>query len=385
MAVESLVLKLANILNHIIPKKSNQIFFYSSPDYSDNARILYEKILNSGKANQYSFVWAVKDYEKYKDKIENATVVKHRTVKNLWHFCRSKYIIRTHSLWGNKYVKGKQVMCVAWHGMHFKGYTQSDLKKPGETNFDHFCVTAPIFAPMYSYIFSVPIDCFNVTGLPRDDYLFDEPNEILSALKLNHYKKRIIWMPTYRASIASTNVQGAKTDFGIPILKREDLDVLNKKLKELDYILILKLHHWASESIGELDFSNIVEIKDKDIPEPYSLYHLIAKMDALISDYSSVWGDFLLLNRPIGFAFNDLEEYKKSRTMELDPIEDYMPGMRIRNVEELLYFLESLERDDNYLDERKKMADLFLTYKDGHSSERFLEAIGLKGLYDEKV
>ena len=385
MNAERIILNLAQIINRIVPKKDNQIFFYSSPDYSDNARILFEKICESGNKNNYSFVWAVNDYKKYKNRIKRATVVKHRTLRNLWHYCRSRYIIRTHSLWGNRYVHGKQIMCVAWHGMHFKGYTQKDLRKPGDVYFDHFCVTAPIFAPMYSHIFSVPVENFDVTGLPRDDYLFDENNEIIDVLNLGRFKKRIIWMPTYRSTNMARATEGKETEFGIPLLRREDLSILNEKLKQLNYCLILKLHHWASESIGELDYSNIIEIKDKDIPEPYSLYHLIAKMDAMLSDYSSVWGDFLLLNRPIGFAFDDLEEYKKSRTMELDPIEDYMPGMRIKNTEDLFVFFDSLELEDKYIEERKRIADIFLAYQDGNSSIRFLNAIGLKGFENEKI
>ena len=83
------------------------------------------------------------------------------------------------------------------------------------------------------------------------------------------------------------------------------------------------------QCVGEIKFTNIKEVMLTDIPEPYTLYHLLSQTDAMISDYSSVYGDYLLTDKPIGFAFNDLEEYKKSRYIPLSPLEDYMPGMRI--------------------------------------------------------
>ena len=142
-------------------------------------------------------------------------------------------------------------------------------------------------------------------------------------------------------------------------------------------MLFRSLHPWALDSLGEINYSNIMEVKNQDIPEPYNLYHLIGQADAMISDYSSVWGDYLLLDRPIAFAFDDLEEYMKQRKVPFEPMEEYMPGMKTRNVTDLIDFIDSLDKEDLYIDERKRIRDLFLTYQDNKSSYRFLRAIGL--------
>ena len=56
-----------------------------------------------------------------------------------------------------------------------------------------------------------------------------------------------------------------------------------------------------------------------------TLYRLLAHADMLITDYSSVWVDWLLIDRPMAFAIADMKEYVASRGT-FQPLEDYLPG-----------------------------------------------------------
>ncbi len=47
--------------------------------------------------------------------------------------------------------------------------------------------------------------------------------------------------------------------------------------------------------------------------EGLQLYEFIHCADALVSDYSSVAIDYLLLDRPLGFTLDDYKEYTQSR------------------------------------------------------------------------
>ena len=100
-------------------------------------------------------------------------------------------------------------------------------------------------------------------------------------------------------------------------------------------------------------------------------------MDAMISDYSSVWGDYLLVDRPLAFVFDDLEEYRKDRCIPLEPIEEYMPGMKVQGVDGIVTFLDSLEQPDMYIEKRQEIRELFLKDVDDKSAYRFLREIGL--------
>lgn len=373
--LESILLNIAKLIDYVVPKKKNGIIFYSYPDFSDNCRAMYDELVRHGRDKDYYITWVVRDINKYRKKYDGIRFVKHRSIGSLWAFCRSHYIIRTHSFWGNKYIPGRQVMVVAWHGMLLKGYHYSEKGVYPRNGHDHFCVTSPLFRRLFSDMMNADEDRFDITGFPRNDYLFEPAFDLKSKMNIDRYEKVIIWMPTFR-SYGKGSLDGVSSPSGLPTLEIGDLDILNTELNKKNYLLLIKLHPWAKECVGEIKYTNIKEVSLDDIPEPYTLYHLLAQTDALISDYSSVYGDYLLTDKPIGFAFNDLEEYQKNRYIPLSPIEDYMPGMKIRNKDDLIEFFNSLN-EDKYKDDRKKMRDLFFTDQDGHSSERFLKAIGI--------
>lgn len=372
---ELILLNIVKAIDFIVPKRKNGIIFYSYPDFSDNCRAMYDELVHQGRDKDYHITWVVRDVKKYRERYEGIRFVKHRSLSSLWAFCRSHYIIRTHSFWGNKYIPGRQVMVVAWHGMLIKGFNYSEKGTFPHNGHDHFCVTSPLFQRLFSEMMDTDEKRFDITGLPRNDYLFEPATDLKSKMKIDKYEKIIIWMPTFR-SYGNDSLDGVSSESGLPTLEIGDLDIINTELHKKNYLLLIKLHPWAKECVGEIKFTNIKEVMLTDIPEPYTLYHLLSQTDAMISDYSSVYGDYLLTDKPIGFAFNDLEEYKKSRYIPLSPLEDYMPGMKIRNKNDLIDFFNSLD-EDKYKDERKKIRDLFLVDQDGDSSERFLKAVGI--------
>lgn len=373
--ISIIFVKLIYILDWIIPKRKNGIVFYSFPDFSDNCFAMYRYLKTNGLDKKYHITWVVSNVERYRTLYPDVIFVRHHSIRSLWEMCRSHYIIRTHSFWANCYIPGRQVMCVAWHYMLIKGYTKSDLGAP-HNGFNHFCITSPLFAEMYSKLFNTDLDRFDVVGFPRNDDLLDYCPSLLEEMGLSGFDKIILWMPTYRKRRDGFS-EGKTTDSGIPTLNISDISQLNIYLKAKNWCIVIKPHPAALDEIVDIKSENIRILTNDDIPNQYTLYQFIGQTDAMISDYSSVWGDYLLLNRPIGFAFDDLEEYLKTRIIPLNPLESYMPGARIRNFIELVGFLDSLEKEDVFVGERKRVADLFLTYKDSNSTERFLKNIGL--------
>ena len=59
------------------------------------------------------------------------------------------------------------------------------------------------------------------------------------------------------------------------------------------------------------------------------MYVLLRNADALITDYSSAYFDYMLLNRPIAFTVEDIEEYRKKRGFVFDNPFEYMPVRRL--------------------------------------------------------
>lgn len=374
MNKSELLLKIVKIFNKIIPKKKNAIVLFSRPDYSDNCRIIYEK-LTEYTGNKYIATWIVEDCESFKIKHSGIRYARHKSLKSLWCFCRAHYIIRTHSLWGGIYEPERQIMCYAFHGMGIKGFEYNIKDRYTHNSFEHFSVTSKLFADMFAEGLNADLNRFDITGLPRNDYLFVQPRELLEALDLSKYQKRIIWMPTFRENKLLGCQDGTSHDSGLPVISITGLDMLNKILSEHNYCLLIKLHQWAAESVKGA-WSNIRVITDNDIPEPFTLYHFLGLMDVLLTDYSSVSTDYLLLNRPIGYVYDDLDEFRKTRYLPLDPIEQYMAGARINSEEQLFQFIHNIETDE-YSADRERVAAVFLKDRDNLSTERYMKAIGL--------
>ena len=100
--------------------------------------------------------------------------------------------------------------------------------------------------------------------------------------------------------------------------------------------------------------------------------------DALITDYSSVFYDYLLLDRPIAFTINDLNEYADTRGFVFENPLQFMPGEKISTKHEFIRFLENVyQGDDRYQSKRKEINDFCNYYTDGNNCERILKMVGV--------
>lgn len=111
-----------------------------------------------------------------------------------------------------------------------------------------------------------------------------------------------------------------------------------------------------------------------------SLYEFLGATDLLISDISSVVIDYLLLDRPVIHAFNDLGEYESSRGFTVEPIQDYFVGPVVTNSKELQDALDVVfSGNDPEAVKRRGIRDLSHSHQDGGATRRLLETVGLSG------
>ena len=121
---------------------------------------------------------------------------------------------------------------------------------------------------------------------------------------------------------------------------KELLDYLDANLRE-DQILYVNLHHRVSDS---LDYSQFKRIRQ--FPPTVDSYKLLALTDALITDYSSVFYDYLALRRQIVLYCADYELYRKKRGTYMDLME--LPFDKAVTPEEVL---AAINRGKTYDDE----------------------------------
>lgn len=367
------------VLVNIFPKKENCITFYSKPDFSDNSRAVYEELLHVNKS--YNIVWLINRNPKdLSSRYPGITFIKKDSVAGFLQFAKSKYIFRSHMLYGNVRSK-KQVITLLWHGMGIKG--PIDFNMPQDT-VDYISVTSDF----YKFKLATRMNCHPshaiITGLPRNDFMFQgkgaECLRNLPKVADNSDCKTVLWMPTYHRDSETGDHHGKYYELGIPVVKSNDLENLNTLLQKENIVLLIKLHpHLIGKGgINKVDYSNIQVFDDSYLPAECSLYHLLGGVDALITDYSSVYTDFMLLNRPIAFVYDDFEEYSKEPGFAFERVKMMMPGPHITEYSEFELFIKSLaEGKDEFADERNNLNRFINYYNDGNSSKRVLTKLGL--------
>jgi len=369
--MKKLLYKLFAFINWLIPKNKNQIIFYSSFGFEDNARAYYEYLVINAK-EKFKIVWAF-EKEKYST-IPGCISVKYPSFRCMWHYMRSKTIFETHSFFGKNYNNKKQTLIYALHGMPFKGSSVLDKKEKMHQKNMIGVSTSQIFDDSLVELVGIPRDKIYHIGLPRNDYLFKD-TDILEKLNINNYNKIILWMPTFR-TVKNKYNDGVITQFGIPLIEESDLQSFEDILSKYNCLLIFKLHPWAADNMCDLKkYNHIISLSNIDL-KGYSLHSLISKVDAMITDYSSIVIDYLLLDRPICFAFNDLEEYTRTRKLDFSRIDNFKCGYNTKTKEGLISFIELVNKDiDNEKIIRKVTANKCHKYKDGNTCQRLFELI----------
>ena len=100
--------------------------------------------------------------------------------------------------------------------------------------------------------------------------------------------------------------------------------------------------------------------------------------DALISDFSGAYVDYLNLDRPIGFVITDMKDYDTNRGFVFESPTDYMPGMKIKDEIDFLKFCDNVSMNiDTYKADRHKVLSIFSDYQDDNNYRRLALHLGL--------
>lgn len=371
-----------NIINNIVPKRK-MISFGSFPDYSDNSRALYEYLIGLKDENilsGYKYIWHIDGNPKELNKrFPNDIFVKKKTFKSIFLFMRSSYIISTHGIYNAIRPTKKQKTILLWHGMPLKriGYLNEQDIKAGISKADYFTVTSPLFQEMFVKIFHVKKEQILITGQPRNDSLFGVEKSI--ELRIHQYYPRpyIMYLPTYRKSKIRGTVDGVSQVEGDSVFggSKEEWKVLDEILDSIGQQIIIKPHPMeADHDYKELFTLNNIKVIDDAWMSSHNLtlYQLLSCSYKLITDYSSVYIDYLLCDRPICFYIPDLDSYKDARGFIFNEPLQYLPGKIITEFSEIIDFITD---EDGYQDSRRKINEMFNSIREPKASQNVYEQI----------
>ena len=376
--------------------RSGNYHYIPGWDYTDNAKALFEYMIEKGYNKEYQIIWLVHNPNDYPEigKIYNVKAISYEWVSSrnmvkkilyFYHLRTAKYLFFTDAMYWTRFCSEGQIRVNLWHGNGFKDKKNKN-GIPLDMLFDYTTVSGPIYLELHSKYFGCSKEKVFDTGLAKEDLLFKPPlvglDEIFHITKA---KKYVFWLPTFRVTVpelSSLYEYEIISDTGLPILtSMEKVEKLNNILSELEKCLIIKLHPVQENSvIKKLDFSNIKVFTHMEIfNSGFQINSLLSLSDALISDFSSVAVDYILMDKPLAFVLEDLELYKENRGFVFEPLQDYLPGRELYSFEDMESFLVDVANDvDSSKEKRHKLLPIMHSHQDGNSCERILQLVGLK-------
>lgn len=380
----------------------NIIVFRSGPrneimnsrmEFVDNAKALFDHMIENNYNEKYHFVWIVKNPDDYLSfqKVKNVTFVSYdwatseeesEREKYYRPLCLAKYIFFTSACNFIRNAREGQTRVELWHGQGFKNRA---LFSRFEKRYEYMTVMSQVYADIHAEIFGLRKDQLLITGIPKQDWLLHKISEQeFYNIGIPKASKYIFWLPTFKETtkkLQALGVKVKKTETGFSVVEHmEQVETLNSILKERDTVLVIKLHHAQNtDVIADINMSNIVLLKYEALADKHiHINQVLDYADALISDYSSVSVDYLLLDRPIGFAMGDFEDYKKNRGFIFEDIENWLPGKEIYEFPEFCDFIREIsEGIDSTAEKRRSVSEKLCTWKDDHNCERILNALGI--------
>ncbi|MET3548132.1 CDP-glycerol glycerophosphotransferase (TagB/SpsB family) [Paenibacillus favisporus] len=305
----------------------------------------------------------------------------------------SEIVVTTHR---DFYPRKHQFNIELWHGFGPKttGAMEVPIKSMMSSReylysyFKHINAIAsysPFCSAMVNAGFHAIGEVYQVTGMPRNDVLFtSKGHEKLEVIFNRSFKtnKLVFYMPTWRDQYVNLNKSdGERVWNNIFDLLEFDYDSFDNFLKQNKIILIVKLHPFEEslvlEKINNLPSSNILFLTSTLLEiNDLQLYELLNASDLLVTDYSSVYMDYLLLDKPVMFIPSDYKKYEETRGFWLTPYEFWAPGPKVTTQSEFENELvKSLEDKSYFKQQRNYVKSIVHHYKDDQSSTRVWKVI----------
>ena len=195
-------------------------------------------------------------------------------------------------------------------------------------------------------------------GSPRNDLLLSNPPDVAArvrrALGISEGTRVVMYAPTFRDG-TSGSVQDANLS----------LEKVRRTLEQATG------GPWLCITRGHVDSRGIHSDAPMDVSGWPETGELLLITDLLITDYSSIGGDYMLLNRPVVYYQPDVGDYNAERGMYFDP--DRSP-MIVAHTEEAL--LEILSKPIDGPGNCKAVLDFYGANETGRASQIVAERIG---------
>ena len=368
-------------MNFFITMDDKMVLYLSfdGRNYSDNPKAIYETMLTDAKFDKYQLIWALKEPVI----ISGCKVIKRQSIAYFYYLSKAKYWVFNNKM-PDYYIKRvDQVYLQTWHGTPLKRLAH-DMPDLGITyyrskqTYQEMVSAYDKDSQLWDYLispnqFSTAVFCsaFKVnrekiieTGYPRNDLLTTVSTEKIQGVKdkfnIPSNKQVILYAPTWRDN--AYNLQGYTFELNLDFTKWH-------KILGDDYVIIFKPHYLiAQHFVVPNGLSEFV----LTMPATADINELYIISDQLITDYSSVFFDYAILNRPIYFYMFDFETYRDDLRGFYLQVPKALPNDICYTQDQLLTAIRSGQFDFKRL---AAFNEKFNHLQDGKASRRVIDEV----------
>lgn len=344
----------------LVPKDKNLRVFgaWFGNKFADNSKYIFLKA--NQRADGKKNIWISKKPEIVSFVQEQGYEAFYAySLKGIYYQLRAQYVYQStgiHDICSR--TMGNAEIIELWHGIPLKKIMYDAF--PAKTQFRKYAyrkkrviATSSKVASIYSNAFKLPKENILVFGQPRNDIFFDESlvdREMLSKIyEISKKNKIILYAPTHRK----------EGEVMLNLNSHLDFAWLNNFCAKNNYCFLIKKHyfHANEDEINFSKLSNIFDITNLDL----DIQQLLRVTDVLITDYSSIYIDFLLLDRPILFYNYDFTDYVIDDRKLYFNYDEVTPGKKVKNFEEMKNQLVriSMLNTDGYEKQRNVVKNIF--------------------------
>ncbi len=351
-----------------------------------NPGALFEYLLNDERFKDYTHVWALEKPEdiealqaEYAD-YDNVIFVETQEKEYFKYLSIAKYIITNVTIKSYFIKKEGQILINTWHGIPLKsiGYDMHDTDIEVRNMLKNFITSDYILSPV-PYTTDNFRNAFKLDGIfpgkiveagyPRTDATVNFDKNALKkelekfGIPYDVNKKLILYAPTWKGE------RYGNPDYTINEYE-SFLSLLYSNIDKDKYQILFKPHQLVYKTMVEKG-----NVKLEYVPAGINTNLLLGGTDILISDYSSIFFDFLVTGRPILFYIPDLESYSEVRGLYMSV--DELPGPVTQSAEEIAKWVSKPENLGDIIDVEKYQAavERFVCNDDGHVCEKIVNTV----------
>ncbi|AYC53523.1 spore coat protein CotS [Bacillus licheniformis] len=358
------------------------IIFYESyhgKAMNDNPYAIFKHLVNNEEYKNFTHVWALNDQDnpyaqKYKG-LKNVRFVKVHSEEYIKYLTKAKYLINNVTFPTYFQKKDEQIYINTWHGTPLKTLGK-DMEGPigQHKNIQRNFLHSDYILSPNKFTSEKLIDSHDLEGLyngeiieegyPRMDLTFNTDKEELrktleNIIELDPDKKIVLYAPTWRGEV------GSVSNINEELFKH--ISELNEKIPD-DYQLILKVHTLLFKYIKHDE-----QLMNKCIPDCIDTNELLSLVDILITDYSSIFFDYMATNKPILYFMYDKEQYLKKRGMYLDV--NTLAGPICKTTDELAKCIKNIDSvQEQYQSVYQEMNEIYIK-RVGDSTQKIVDII----------